>query len=76
MKLSEPKKFHYILLKMKYQDPSSLVKDAITIDEWNIKTLVGEFKIMVDKMVMNIKLTPQEVEEHRKMIAKWEEDLY
>lgn len=60
---------------MKYNN-GSIVKDAITIDEWNIKTLVGEFKIMVDKMEMNVKLTPQEIEEHRKMIAKWEEDLY
>ena len=75
MKLSEPKKFHYILLKMKYND-GTLEKDAITIDEWNIKTLVGEFKIMVDKMAMNIKLTALEIEEHRKMIVKWEEDLY
>ena len=75
MKLSEPKKFHYILLKMKYND-GSFIKDAITVDEWNIKALVGEFKIMVDKMAMNIKLTPQEIEEHRKMIAKWEEDIY
>ena len=75
MKLSEPKKFHYILLKMKYND-GTLVKDAITIDEWNIKTLVGELKILVSKMSMGVGLTPQEIEEHRKMIAKWEEDIY
>ena len=73
--MSEPKKFHYILLKMKYND-GTLIKDAITVDEWNIKTLVGEFKILVDKVAMGIGLTSQEVEEHRKMIAKWEEDIY
>ena len=73
--MSEPKKFHYILLKMKYNNGTH-IKDAVTIDEWNIKALVGEFKILIDKTAMNIKLTPQEIEEHRKMIAKWEEDLY
>ena len=75
MKLSEPKKFNYILLKMKYNN-GAIIKDAITVDEWNIKALVGEFKILVDKTAMNIGLTPQEIEEHRKMIAKWEEDIY
>jgi hypothetical protein len=60
---------------MKYND-GTLIKDAVTIDEWNIKALVGEFKILVDKMIMGVGLTPQEILEHRKMIIKWEEDIY
>jgi len=75
LKLSE-KKFNYILLKMGYTDEEPGTKIAFTISELNIKTLVGEYKILVDRLSHGLWLTPQEQEEHMYMIKKWEEDLY
>lgn len=75
MKLSECKKFNYILMKMGYNNGVENRK-AVVVDDWNMKTLVGEYKIMLDKMKMDIKLTDQEQEEHRAMVTKWEADLY
>jgi len=62
-------------MKMKLSNGTE-EKLGILIDETNVKMLVGEFKIMLDKMQMNIKLTPKELEEHRKFVKRWEADLY
>jgi len=75
LKLTEEKKFNYILMKMGYNNGAENRK-AVVVDDWNMKTLVGEYKIMLDKMKMNIPLTEQEQQEHRQMVAKWEADLY
>jgi len=75
LKLSDQRKFNYILLKMVYDNCGERRK-AVTADDWNVKVLVGEYKILLDKNEMNVKLTPEELEEHRKMVRKWEEDLY
>lgn len=70
------KKFNYVLLKMGYTNEEPGTKIAFTINEINIKVLVGEYKIMVDRAFRNIPLTQQEHDEHMEMIKKWEEDLY
>lgn len=69
------KKFNYILMKMGYNDGVENRK-AVVVDDWNMKTLVGEYKIMLDKMLMGVNLTDQEQQEHRQMVTKWEADLY
>ena len=75
--MTQFKDFKYVLMRMKIKDDSSEeIKSAVLIGDWNVKQLVGEFKIMVDKMKMNIKLTDNEQEEHRKYIKEWEHDLY
>ncbi len=69
--------FNYVLLKMGYKENDvgpTLV--AFTINELNIKTLVGEFKILIDRLRNNLPLTQQEFEEHMYVVKKWEEDLY
>lgn len=71
------KKFNYIMMKMGYKENNAgETKLAVVINDMNIKVLVGEFKILVDRLYNNIPLTQQEFEEHMKMIKKWEEDLY
>jgi len=70
------KKFNYVLLKMGYTDEEPGTKIAFTINELNIKVLVGEYKILVDRLYNNIPLTKQEHEEHMHIIKRWEEDLY
>lgn len=75
MKLSECKKFNYILMKMGYNNGTEN-RRAVVVDDWNMKTLVGEYKIILDKVKMGIGLTDQEQEEHRAMVKKWEADLY
>ena len=72
----QPKKMNYCLLKMGYTSDGVEHRQCFTIDEWNIRMLVGEFKILLDKNERGIKLTPQELGEQRLMIKKWEEDLY
>jgi len=42
----------------------------------NIKVLVGEYKILLDRIMGNMPLTRQEYDEHIQMIKKWEADLY
>jgi len=75
LNLSE-KRFNYVLLKMGYTDEEPGTKIAFTINELNIKILVGEYKILVDRLHNGIALTKQEYEEHMYIIKKWEEDLY
>jgi len=70
------RKFNYILLKMGYSDDNITSKVAVVISDMNVKVLVGEFKILLDRMINNIKLTKQEYDEHIQMIKKWEADLY
>lgn len=61
---------------MGYKDEEPGTKIAFTINELNIKVLVGEYKILVDRLYNNMPLTRQEYEEHIHIINKWEEDLY
>jgi hypothetical protein len=69
--------FNYVLLKMGYTDKEGTpTKIAFTINELNIKTLVGEYKILVDRLSRGLLFTAQEHEEHNVIIKKWEEDLY
>jgi len=49
---------------------------AIVTSDMNIKVLVGEYKILLDRIMGNMPLTRQEYDEHIQMIKKWEADLY
>ena len=71
------KKFNYILMRMGYTEGESTdQKIAVVISDMNIKVLVGEYKILLDRIMGNMPLTQQEYEEHIHMIKKWEIDLY
>jgi len=69
--------FNYILMKMGYTEgESTQQKIAIVTSDMNIKVLVGEYKILLDRIMGNMPLTRQEYDEHIQMIKKWEADLY
>lgn len=70
------KKTNYILFKTDYTDEEPGTKVAFVISEFNIIVLVGEYKMLVDRLYNNMPLTKQEYEEHMHVIKKWEEDLY
>ena len=69
--------FNYILMKMAYTEgESTQQRIAIVTSDMNIKVLVGEYKILLDRIMGNMPLTRQEYDEHIQMIKKWEADLY
>jgi len=72
------KDYNYVSVHIRITDKTAPngYHDGVLIDDRNVKMLVGEFKIMLDKIQMDIKLTDKEIEEHKEYIKKWEADLY
>lgn len=65
---------HIIIRTLATKDEEK--EDIVVVTTAELRKLVGEFKITLDRMKLNKPYSPMEMYEHEEFIKYWEEDIY